>query len=128
MPRHSMPELRCRLFRVALAVVMLSLGGLAPAATTFIGSKAFTESVILGELATQLTEEAGFDAEHRRQLGGTRVLWSALIRGDIQCYPEYTGTLRTEIFSSENISDDGELRRALTRQKIWTSTPLGFNN
>ncbi|GFE79065.1 amino acid ABC transporter permease [Steroidobacter agaridevorans] len=123
-----MPESHCRLLHLLLAVAMLSLSSVAPAATTIIGSKAFTESVILGELATQLTEEAGFDAEHRRQLGGTRVLWSALIRGDIQCYPEYTGTLRTEIFSSENIGDDVELRRALAREKIWTSTSLGFNN
>jgi osmoprotectant transport system permease protein len=111
-----------------LAVALLSFSSGTPAATTIIGSKAFTESVILGELATQLTEEAGFDAEHRRQLGGTRVLWSALIRGDIQCYPEYTGTLRTEIFSSQNITNDAELRQALAREKIWTSTSLGFNN
>jgi osmoprotectant transport system permease protein len=123
-----MPESPCRLLSLVFAVAMLSFGSAALAATTIIGSKAFTESVILGELATQLTEEAGFDAEHRRQLGGTRVLWSALIRGDIQCYPEYTGTLRTEIFSSENIRDDAELRRALAREKIWTSTSLGFNN
>jgi osmoprotectant transport system permease protein len=56
------------------------------------------------------------------------VLWSALIRGDIQCYPEYTGTLRTEIFSNQNISTDAELRRALAQQSIWTSQSLGFNN
>lgn len=123
-----MPESRCRLIQRVLAFVALSFSAMAPAATTIIGSKAFTESVILGELATQLIEEAGFDARHRRQLGGTRVLWSALIRGDIQCYPEYTGTLRTEIFSSENIGDDAELRQALAREKIWTSASLGFNN
>ncbi|WP_293857640.1 glycine betaine ABC transporter substrate-binding protein [Steroidobacter sp.] len=98
------------------------------AATTVIGSKAFTESVILGELATQLTEEAGYDANHRRQLGGTRVLWSALVRGDIHCYPEYTGTLRTEIFASQAIGNDDELREALARERMWTSASLGFNN
>lgn len=96
--------------------------------STVFGSKAFTESVILGELATQLTREAGFAAEHRRQLGGTRVLWSALVRGDIDCYPEYTGTLRTEIFAGKNIANDDELRAALARESMWTSTPLGFNN
>jgi len=123
-----MAESRSSLSFVVLAIAVLSFSSVAFAATTLIGSKAFTESVILGEIATQLTEEAGFVAEHRRQLGGTRVLWSALIRGDIQCYPEYTGTLRTEIFSGQNIASDAELREALQRQSIWTSESLGFNN
>lgn len=123
-----MSKSRTCLLRMMLIIVVLSCSPMTFAATTIIGSKAFTESVILGEIATQLTEEAGFDAEHRRQLGGTRVLWSALIRGDIQCYPEYTGTLRTEIFSNQNISSDAELREALQRQSIWTSRSLGFNN
>ncbi|WP_129781543.1 ABC transporter permease/substrate-binding protein [Peristeroidobacter soli] len=123
-----MPESHRCLFRTLLTIAVLSFGSTAFAAKTVIGSKAFTESVILGEIATQLTEEAGYDAEHRRQLGGTRVLWSALIRGDIQCYPEYTGTLSTEIFSSQNIKSDTELRSALAKQSIWTSKSLGFNN
>jgi osmoprotectant transport system permease protein len=123
-----MPESRARMLRVMLMMAVLSFCSVTAAAPLIIGSKAFTESVILGEIATQLTEEAGFDAEHRRQLGGTRVLWSALIRADIQCYPEYTGTLRTEIFSKQNITNDGELREALQRQSIWTSESLGFNN
>jgi len=117
-----------RLLSAILMVAVLSFSSIAHTATTVIGSKAFTESVILGEIATQLTEEAGFNAQHRRQLGGTRVLWSALIRGDIQCYPEYTGTLRTEIFSNQNIQSDADLRATLQRQSIWTSQPLGFNN
>nr|WP_298724638.1 glycine betaine ABC transporter substrate-binding protein [uncultured Steroidobacter sp.] len=121
-----MPDLRS--LCILLMLVAQSFSSVALAATTVIGSKAFTESVILGEIATQLTKEAGFDAEHRRQLGGTRVLWSALVRGDIQCYPEYTGTLRTEIFSNRNISSDAELRGVLARQSIWTSESLGFNN
>src|SRR5262245_32127392 len=97
MQRRSMRESRSSLLSAVLVIAVLSFSSATFAATTVIGSKAFTESVILGEIATQLTEEAGFDVQHRRQLGGTRVLWSALIRGDIQCYPEYTGTLRTEI-------------------------------
>lgn len=120
-----MPELRSLL--VFIASLLLTTTVLA-ADTTVIGSKAFTESVILGELAAQLTREAGYDAEHRRQLGGTRVLWSALVRGDIDCYPEYTGTLRTEIFSDKNIGSDEQLLAALAQESMWTSKPLGFNN
>ncbi|MDY6947596.1 MAG: glycine betaine ABC transporter substrate-binding protein [Pseudomonadota bacterium] len=123
-----MSEARRWSLRAAFASAALLSSAVALGATTVIGSKAFTESVILGELATQLTKEAGFDAEHRRQLGGTRVLWSALVRGDIQCYPEYTGTLRTEIFANQSIGSDAELRSALTRESMWSSEPLGFNN
>ena len=116
-----MPELR-------LLLALLFVTNAAMADATVFGSKAFTESVILGELATQLTREAGYVAEHRRQLGGTRVLWSALVRGDIDCYPEYTGTLRTEIFTDKNIATDEQLRAALAQESVWTSKSLGFNN
>jgi osmoprotectant transport system permease protein len=50
------------------------------------------------------------------------------VRGDIDCYPEYTGTLRTEIFSAEKLGNDAELLAALKRESMWTSSPLGFNN
>lgn len=116
------------LSRATVVLAALAASPAAFGATTIIGSKAFTESVILGELAVQLTREAGYEAQHKRQLGGTRVLWSALVRGDIQCYPEYTGTLRTEIFAGQDIDSDAELRDALARESVWTSEPLGFNN
>jgi osmoprotectant transport system permease protein len=48
--------------------------------------------VILGEIGAQLARDSGEAAKHRREIGGTRVLWSALERGDIDCYPEYSGT------------------------------------
>jgi osmoprotectant transport system permease protein len=116
------------LSRATLLLAILMANSAAWGATTVIGSKAFTESVILGELAVQLTREAGYQAQHKRQLGGTRVLWSALVRGDIQCYPEYTGTLRTEIFAGQNVDSDADLRDVLARESVWTSDPLGFNN
>src|SRR3954451_1020825 len=58
-----------------------------------VGSKAFTESVLLGELATQLGNAAGVATIHRSQLGGTRVLWEALLSDQIDIYPEYTATI-----------------------------------
>ena len=48
-----------------------------------VASKVFTESVILAEIAAQLLNDSGQESVHRRELGGTRVLWSALTRGDI---------------------------------------------
>ena len=57
-----------------------------------VGSKKFTESVILGEIATQLARLRNSKIIHLREFGGTRILWSALLKGDIDIYPEYTGT------------------------------------
>jgi osmoprotectant transport system permease protein len=116
------------MLRAAIVVgAALAVPGVA-AAELVIGSKIFTESVILGEVAVQLARDSGEPAQHRRELGGTRVLWSALERGDIDCYAEYSGTLRAEIFAQQSIADDAQLRDALTRSHAWASQPLGFNN
>lgn len=93
-----------------------------------VGSKKFTESVILGEAAAQLARSAGVKATHRRELGGTRILWNALLRGEIDAYPEYTGTLREEILAGENVPDESALGAALARRGIRMTAPLGFNN
>ena len=53
-----------------------------------VGSKTFTESVILGEMIRVLVKAAGTQAYHQRQLGGSRVLWNALLAGEIDVYPE----------------------------------------
>ncbi len=96
-----------------------------------VGSKKFTESVILGEIAADLAKNAGAKVAHRRELGGTRVLWDALLKGEIDIYPEYTGTISREILAGEGISaqaDQAELRTALRRYNILMTGSLGFNN
>ncbi len=93
-----------------------------------IGSKKFTESVILGELATLLVKTVQPDVKHLRELGGTRILWNALVQGDIHLYPEYTGTIIQEIFAGRQISDNSELPAILAEYHIAMSRPLGFNN
>jgi len=93
-----------------------------------IGSKQFTESVILGEIVARTVTHAGGRGEHRRELGGTRVLWDALVRGEIDIYPEYTGTLREEIFARRGIRDEAALRRALAGYGVSATQSLGFNN
>ncbi len=109
----------------AVLILLIALPGHAAIA---VGSKVFTESVVLGEMATQLLRSEGQSAEHRRELGGTRILWSAMLRGDIQCYPEYTGTLRAEIFAGQSLHEGAQLQQALAREHVWASRPLGFNN
>ena len=93
-----------------------------------VGSKRFTESVILGEIVTLLAKNAGVPVIHRDQLGGTRILWDALLKGDIDVYPEYTGTLTREILAGEGLRSEEEVRRLISRFGILMSRPLGFNN
>jgi osmoprotectant transport system permease protein len=90
-----------------------------------IGSKKFTESVVLGEVLSSLAREAGAVVQHRRELGGTRVLWSALLRGQIDAYPEYTGTIAQEILGGR--VEQAGIAGALPPE-IRMSRPLGFNN
>ena len=93
-----------------------------------VGSKKFTESVILGEIISQLAGSEGTQVKYRKELGGTRVLWNALLNGDIDIYPEYTGTITQEILSDKNIANREDLKEELAEYKVEISQPLGFNN
>ncbi len=99
-----------------------------PAPTVTIGSKAFTESVVLGEILSRLAERTGYPVTHKRQLGGTRILWNALLSGAIDAYPEYTGTLLREILVSDQLHTTAQLRQALAQRGLRMTGPLGFNN
>ncbi len=93
-----------------------------------VGSKKFTENVVLGELATLLIRSTGAEAQHVDELGGTRLLWNALLAGEIDIYPEYTGTLANEILGDAALTDISRLREALRQHQVDISQPLGFNN
>ncbi|MEO6810861.1 MAG: glycine betaine ABC transporter substrate-binding protein [Isosphaeraceae bacterium] len=111
-------------------VLWLALIGAADQAgpTVRIGSKAFNESVILGEVAQRLIQSAGVASVHRRGLGGTQVLFHALEADNLDVYPEYTGTISDEILAQPNLRDEHELRKALAARGVGMSRPLGFNN
>ena len=97
--------------------------------TFTVGSKTFTESVILGEVIKQIAaSKAAAKTEHKAQLGGTNILWNALLAGEIDAYPEYTGTLMRGILSKENIQTLAELQLSLKEKGIRMSKALGFNN
>ena len=93
-----------------------------------VGSKKFTESVILGEMVRILAYQSGAQAEHLSELGGTRLVYEALLSGAIDVYPDYTGTLRLEIFKDLNLASDEELPAALAARGLRMSAPLGFSN
>jgi osmoprotectant transport system permease protein len=112
----------------ALLAVALAAETVAGAAPVRIGSKKFTESVILAELASQLAAVAGARAEHVKELGGTRVLWSALLAGEIDLYPEYTGTIAEELLRGVDSRDETALRAALAAHGVRMGRPLGFED
>ncbi len=92
-----------------------------------IGSKAFTESVILGEIVSHLAARAGAKPKHVAGLGGTRLLWEALRVGQIDVYPEYTGTMSEEIFAGQNVHGRAVLHAKLTELGLTMTRPLGFS-
>ncbi len=110
---------------LALAVLLAAAG---EGPEVRVGSKKFTEGVILGDLATQLAQGAGARVEHVRELGGTRVLWDALLAGGIDVYPEYTGTVAEELLRVPGKADEEGLRRALAGRGVVMGRPLGFED
>src|SRR6266705_941121 len=93
-----------------------------------IGSKKFTESYVLGEIAKRSLSEAGISTEHRQGMGGTIILWEALRSGQIDLYPEYTGTITQEILKRTDQLTFEQIASELGKVEISMTQPLGFNN
>jgi glycine betaine/choline ABC-type transport system substrate-binding protein len=99
-----------------------------------VGSKNFTEQVILGEIVAQhLEHRLGQHVDRKLNLGGTMLAHQALVNGDIDLYPEYTGTALTAILKLAPTSDPAAAM-ALVRSEYqarfgveWMDS-LGFNN
>src|SRR5881628_158124 len=104
-----------------------------PAGRIAVGSKDFTEQVILGEILAQAIEaKTGLQVVRRFDLGGN-LAHEALIAGELDLYVEYTGTALLAILKSRPLTDPQEvLRRVKTeyasRFKLEWTEPLGFNN
>src|SRR6266480_2139900 len=115
--------------RRSLIAVLLFLGvACAHAQPIVIGSKKFTESYVLGEIAKHTLNDAGISAEHRQGMGGTIILWQALQGGQIDAYPEYTGTIAQEILKNGQQLSFHEIRDALGKFGVGMTEPLGFDN
>ncbi len=114
---------------LAAILVLAGLLGAGPAPRTLvIGSKAFPESWILGESMATLARSSGPSVEHRANLGGTEIVYAALLSGAVDAYPEYTGTIAEVILKSPGRPSLAELRTGLAPQGIGVSEPLGFND
>ncbi|TAA21355.1 glycine betaine ABC transporter substrate-binding protein [Pseudoxanthomonas winnipegensis] len=113
--------------RAWLACVLLCLLSPAMARQVTVGSKNFTEGVLLTEIAVAQARKDGVEVAHKRQLGGTRILWRALQEGDIDAYAEYTGTLRQELLQQPDATE-AQLVAALAQQGLGMTRSLGFQN
>jgi osmoprotectant transport system substrate-binding protein/osmoprotectant transport system permease protein len=116
-------------FVLALLAWSLTAGA---SRSVVIGSKNFTEQVVLGELMAQAIEAEGLPVERKLNLGGTFICDRALRSGDIDLYVEYTGTAVTAVFHQDVPHDP---RRAFLQARdlysqggIAALEPLGFNN
>jgi osmoprotectant transport system permease protein len=97
-----------------------------------VGSKDFTESILLAEIVAQMLEAQNVEVDRKFDLGGN-LAHSALIAGQIDLYPEYTGTAFTAILHHEPITDPkavyDQVEREYSEQfNLWLSDPLGFDN
>ncbi|HZE12194.1 MAG TPA: glycine betaine ABC transporter substrate-binding protein [Chthoniobacterales bacterium] len=117
-----------RICRIGLICCGLLLPVAAEAAETIlIGSKKFTESYVLAEIAKRSLENAGLTTEHRQGMGGTIILWQALKGGQIAVYPEYTGTIAEEILKKPAM-DIAAMREELAQFGVGMTGELGFDN
>lgn len=124
---------------VVLAMLLFSFRGSESGANAgasqgriVVGSKDFTESALLGEITAQMLEARGVAVERKFELGGN-LPHEALLSGQIDVYPEYTGTSYTTILHHQPISDpravyDQVKREYADKFKVVTSPPLGFEN
>lgn len=98
-----------------------------------VGSKNFTEQVILGEIAALALERAGLRVERKLDLGGSFVCHRALVAGELDLYPEYSGTAFTAILKQKPIADPVRVREQVSAEYarqwglVW-APPLGFEN
>jgi osmoprotectant transport system permease protein len=90
-----------------------------PRPTVRIGSKDFTEQYILGELYAQALEARGFPVERRLGLGATAVADGALRRGQIDVYPEYTGTAWTAVLKRP-------VKPGTSSEAVWSGVKDGY--
>src|SRR5712692_4569083 len=99
-----------------------------------IGSKFFTEQVILAELLAQHIEaRTGIHVDRKSNLGGTLLCQKALLSGDLDLYVEYTGTALTAVLNESPTADPRDVYRRVQqgyaeRFNLEVTEPLGFEN
>jgi osmoprotectant transport system permease protein len=114
----------------------LALGGwgarvanAAPAGHVVVGSKAFTEGYVMGEIAAQTIESAStVKVDRKLGMGSTGILFAAVKSGAIDVYPDYTGTLSEAILKRPDLKSVADIQQAMLGMNLVVSDSLGFND
>jgi osmoprotectant transport system permease protein len=111
------------------ALLLTSLLNFSFAQPLVVGSKRFTESYILSEIFSQTLINSGTNEVIQKSgLGNTGILLSALKTGEIDLYPEYTGTILREILKSNQVLSLNEINNQLKPMGLRAGIFLGFSN
>ncbi|MGI8989159.1 MAG: glycine betaine ABC transporter substrate-binding protein [Bryobacteraceae bacterium] len=114
-------------------IFFVALGGCTRARHLTVGSKNFSEQLILGEIVAQHLENRLHEKIARKlDLGGTLVAHQAIVNGEIDLYPEYTGTALASILKEPPLSDPAavldKVRKGYRQWNLEWMNPLGFDN
>jgi len=117
----------------ALIALIFALGACTSAPHVVVGSKNFAEQLLLGEIAAQQIERRlHVRVDRKPQLGGTMLAHEALVKGDIDVYPEYTGTALTAVLKKPPANDPAavlaQVRSAYQQWGLRWMDPLGFDD
>src|ERR1700722_19814409 len=119
---------------VVLCMALLTACGPSRSDRIVIGSKNFTEQLVLGEImAQQIENQTHLAVERRFYLAGTYICQQAILGGRIDVYPEYTGTALTAILQEQPSGDRTQVYNHLKsayaqRFKLEVGPPLGFDD
>lgn len=131
-------KINSKVVTAVLALIIVTVVGLSmfktKEETIVVGSKNYTEQLILGNIVADLIEgNTDIKVEKQLNLGGTSVAFAAIQSGDLDMYVEYTGTGLVNILNQESINDPEkayDIVKEQFKEKYgldWLQ-PLGFNN
>ena len=130
----SSPEFRSACVLLALLLLLPIAGCERDADRIVVGSKNFTEQLILGEMFAQLIEaRTHLPVERRFYLAGTFICQQAILAGRIDLYPEYTGTALTAVLKQQPSSDKHDVFQRVkqgyeNKFGLTIGPPLGFDD
>src|SRR5271154_3686985 len=126
--------MRCKLTLLLSFGVLLTACGPPRENRIVVGSKNFTEQLVLGEIiAQQIESKTRLPVERRFYLAGTYICQQAILAGRIDVYPEYTGTALTAVLKQQPSRDRQDVYRRVkqdyqTRFGLAVGPPLGFDD
>jgi osmoprotectant transport system substrate-binding protein len=123
-----------RVYSCSFVAIVLLLSSCGHENSIVVGSKNFTEQLVLGEIAAQqLERKLHVKVSRKLNLGGTLLAHEAIVHGDIDIYPEYTGTSASVVLKKNIEGDPAQVYMAvkdayLERFSLVLLPPLGFND